>query len=132
MEDLRKIRTSSSTDNNDGSRQDNQSDQHHVVANSLRERSERQQSLVNRVLYGDALLLVLLLEPFLDIDASLQEFPWAFTYSGCDCSHKWSAYLGEPQRCSLLRGRLSEALGVTEAEVAAGKDKIQNGVWTRT
>ena len=66
------------------------------MGNSLRERSERHQSLLNRVMYGDALLMVLLFEPFLEIEESLQEFPRAFTYSGFDGSRELSAYLGKP------------------------------------
>ena len=132
LEDLRRRQTFANTDNADGARQDAQSNQYNVVLASLEERRQRHQALKSRVLYGHVLSLVLTLEPLLKIDDDLlYHFPMVFFYSGFDCSRKWSRYLGDEERPACIRRRLSEALGVTEEEVAVGKSKLESHDWSR-
>ena len=57
-------------------------------------------------------------------------FPQFFTYAGDDCAPKWARYLRDPDRPQDLCRRLREALGVTEDEIAAAKQRRDIGEWS--
>ena len=73
--------------------------------------------------YGDIFLLLQLLEPWVQGREAIKHFPDFLTYAGDDCCCKWASYLRDPDRPQVLYGRLQEALGVTEEEIAVAKRK---------
>ena len=73
-----------------------------------------------------------LVDSLLATEITIEQFPFFYQYAGLDCSKDWSSYLGRPLDCTaeVLTSRLSEALGVTAAEIAGAHGRLECGEWS--
>ena len=117
-------------DNTDGSRRDAQANQCNPVERERVMLEKLHAAKRDRRTYGNIFLLLQLLDAYVDIRSIITELPAFFDYVGDDCSCRWSTYLRDADRPSCMFDRLSEALGIAEAEVDQGRRYLESGHWT--
>jgi hypothetical protein len=130
-EELRRLRSRpAASDNLDGTRQDAQANLYSPVLESYLEEEKRSAACEQRIKYGDILLLLHLLDPWVKVDDAIQKFEDFYLYAGFDCTHKWANFLGDVPRKQAMSVRLQEALGVTEGEIQSCREKVTSKQWS--
>ena len=121
-------------DNTDGRRLDVEAQLDNPVRLHIREQNIFEEALRQRRLAGDIFFLLNLLSSLIAVEVAIDQFPLFLVYAGSDCSSKWTKFLdpaaSDAQRSERFSNRLSEALGVTEAEVAEGRALLESGKWS--
>ena len=72
------------SDNLDGTRQDAQANLYNPVLESHLEEEKRSAACEQRIKYGDIFLLLHLLDPWVELDDAIRNFPDFYVYSGFD------------------------------------------------
>ena len=92
------------------------------------EEQKRRSTCEQRIKYGDILLLLHLLEPWVKVDDAVHQFQDFYLYAGFDCTNKWANFLCDEPRRQAMTMRLKDALGVTEEEIVSELSTQVTGV----
>ena len=106
-----------------------QSTLYNPVFESYMEEQRRAVACIQRVKYGDILLLLHWLDPWVNVDDAIPNFIDFYFYAGYDFTNKWASYLGDASRKSTMATRLREAFGITDKEIQFGREQLTTKVW---